>query len=427
MTGAGFRTRLRAHSPNIPEARVTYLAQARGGILPTMPAIPSNGRIYLRHDDGLIALRESPYDAEELLQSLVADYPDLLAGEQMDPVEPRRWLLIDREVGIEDAPDAASRWSLDHLFVDQDGTPTLIEVKRSSDTRIRREVAGQMLDYAANLSRHWAADEIRRRFEMRCERERIDSHAAVVAMRLPGTAPDTVSADVVDAFWAEVAERLVARRLRLLFVADVIPMELQAIIEFLNEGLTHIEVLGVEVKQYVGEGRQTIVPRVIGRTAAADGVKRTAGSRPTYTWAASDFRAAAYESSPEAGRLVDAALAWLDRSGIPVDIGRGQGGPLYLPAKAADGRWIRIASISSAGRVELTIVSAKEVPPFDRPEARVELLRSFEQALDTSLPVDVAVRATWTSVATSQVAGSGRLERLFAVIEAASRRMRAGE
>jgi hypothetical protein len=28
--------------------------------------------------------------------------------------------------------------------------PTLLEVKRSSDTRIRREVVGQMLDYAAN-------------------------------------------------------------------------------------------------------------------------------------------------------------------------------------------------------------------------------------------------------------------------------------
>jgi hypothetical protein len=33
---------------------------------------------------------------------------------------------------------------------DQNAVPTLVEVKRSSDTRIRREVVGQMLDYAAN-------------------------------------------------------------------------------------------------------------------------------------------------------------------------------------------------------------------------------------------------------------------------------------
>lgn len=29
----------------------------------------------------------------------------------------------------------ASRFSLDHLFIDQDGIPTLVEVKRSTDTR----------------------------------------------------------------------------------------------------------------------------------------------------------------------------------------------------------------------------------------------------------------------------------------------------
>src|SRR5262249_3604083 len=31
-------------------------------------------------------------------------------------------------------------WSVDHLFLDQDAVRTLVEVKRGSDTRIRREV-----------------------------------------------------------------------------------------------------------------------------------------------------------------------------------------------------------------------------------------------------------------------------------------------
>jgi len=34
--------------------------------------------------------------------------------------------------------------------LDQDAIPTIVEVKRSTDTRIRREVVGQMLGYAAN-------------------------------------------------------------------------------------------------------------------------------------------------------------------------------------------------------------------------------------------------------------------------------------
>jgi hypothetical protein len=74
-------------------------------------------------------------------------------------------------LGVPDDVDAANRWSLDHLFVDQDGIPTLVEVKRGADTRVRREVVGQMLDYAANAVVHWPIDAIRVAFEQRCERD----------------------------------------------------------------------------------------------------------------------------------------------------------------------------------------------------------------------------------------------------------------
>ena len=60
------------------------------------------------------------------------------------------------------------RWSIDHLFLEQDAIPTLVEVKRSSDTRIRREVVGQMLDYAANGVRYWADGALRQLFERTC-------------------------------------------------------------------------------------------------------------------------------------------------------------------------------------------------------------------------------------------------------------------
>lgn len=52
-----------------------------------------------------------------------------------------------------------SRWSLDHLVVDQDAVPTFVEVKRASDTRARREVMAQMLDYAAKGSAFWTPDQ----------------------------------------------------------------------------------------------------------------------------------------------------------------------------------------------------------------------------------------------------------------------------
>ena len=133
------------------------------------------GRIYLLDGESkLIAMEESPYDSETLLQKLLADHPDLLAGDQIDVEEPRRWLLVSREMAVPGEQDGAGRWSLDHLFLDQDAIPTLIEVKRSSDTRIRREVIGQMLDYAADAVAYWPVEEIRARFERRCEEEKLE-------------------------------------------------------------------------------------------------------------------------------------------------------------------------------------------------------------------------------------------------------------
>jgi len=57
--------------------------------------------IFLIHNNGqLVELREQAYDSEALLQELLANYPNLLAGDQIDPVQPRRWLLIAREAGV---------------------------------------------------------------------------------------------------------------------------------------------------------------------------------------------------------------------------------------------------------------------------------------------------------------------------------------
>ncbi len=49
---------------------------------------------------------------------------------------------------------ADNSWALgiDHLYVDAAGVPVLVEVKRSTDTRLSREVVAQMLDYAASAA-----------------------------------------------------------------------------------------------------------------------------------------------------------------------------------------------------------------------------------------------------------------------------------
>jgi hypothetical protein len=72
--------------------------------------------IYLLDKNGeLIRLTESSYDSEAVLQELLAKYPDLLPGEQINSASPRKWLFIAREVGVPCAEEGADRWSLEGI------------------------------------------------------------------------------------------------------------------------------------------------------------------------------------------------------------------------------------------------------------------------------------------------------------------------
>jgi hypothetical protein len=218
--------------------------------------------IFLRQGDELVEMAEQPYELENRLQELLARHPNLLAGDQIDPESPRRWLLVARELALASDEAGAGRWSVDHLFLDQDGVPTIVEVKRGADTRIRREVVGQMLEYAANAVTYWQVDALRTSFETSAQRDGREPQEELVRLL------DDPNADA-DQFWEHVKTNLQAGRLRLVFVSDSIPTELQRMVEFLNERMTPTEVIAVEIKQYVGDGHETLVPRVVGQTAQA--------------------------------------------------------------------------------------------------------------------------------------------------------------
>src|ERR1700753_2162822 len=98
----------------------------------------------LTKDGGLTPMKATQFLLETDFQRLLEDYPELLSGELIDPDNPRKWLLVAREIAVPGEEDGTGIWSADHLFLDQDGIPTIVEVKRQSDTRLRREVVAQM-------------------------------------------------------------------------------------------------------------------------------------------------------------------------------------------------------------------------------------------------------------------------------------------
>ena len=333
--------------------------------------------IFLIQGESLQELKAEAYDSEDLLQELLELHPNLIAGSQIDSDNPRRWLLITREMGVPGEEGGNNRWSVDHLFLDQEGVPTLVEVKRASDTRIRREVVGQMLDYAANALAYWPLEEIRGRFMARCTGEGIDPDKEL------GTFLED-SADI-EWFWPAVKTNLQAGKVRLLFVADKIPVELRLIVEFLNAQMDPAEVLALEIKQYVGEGIKTLVPRVLGQSAEAQN-KRAGGRTPRQWDKESFFAQLMSEKGEEIASVAQAVFDWASTHGLPIKWGTGQATGSFGVSENKSG--VRLLYVWTNGKITVPLALMKSKPPFSNLNLLQEFCDRLNQVQGVSLGKD---------------------------------------
>lgn len=372
--------------------------------------------IFLRRGDDLIPMRKTEYDSEKNLQELLARYPDLLAGEQINPDEPCRWLLISREQSVPSADGTRGELYVDHLFVDQAGVPTLIEAKQSGNPELRRSVIGQMLDYASRAVAHWSADRLADRFRERCRQEGLDDEEELRRLLR------TVAAEPIDApaFWRSVETKLRAGELRLIFVAGRIPDELRLVVEFLNAQMQFAEVLAVEIPQFVGEDLQTLVPRVYGMTAEARTRKRSSGgggaSVPADDWTESDFLAHIEQThGSEAARAATALVDGCKHAGGGVIGGAYALIPTWPivanPSIKRNSDWVWPFYILDNGMVAVVWQYMK--PPFDQDAKRRELVARLNAIQGVSLAPD-AIRGRPAFPLTA-LALTGNLNRLLEV------------
>ena len=191
---------------------------------------------------------------EDALQTLLERHPEIIPGKQIDPgaEEPPRFFLLRREMPV-------SGWSLDHLFVDQRGVLTLVEAKLIQNPESRRDVIGQIIEYAANAMELWAHGKLRQYATIYYADRGRDLDAAL---------REKFGEDLdVDVFWAQVDENLTDGRLRLIIAGDQIRNEVRRMIEYLNAEMHRVEVLGLELKCYgKDDGSLILVPRIIGQT-----------------------------------------------------------------------------------------------------------------------------------------------------------------
>ena len=149
---------------------------------------------------------------------------------------------------------------IDSLFVTRFGGLVVVECKLWRNPQARREVVGQIFDYAKELA-SWDYADLQREVSIARGERGTNALFGLVAARYP----DTDEAAFVDA----VTRNLVRGRLMLLLAGDGIHESTESIVEYVGRyaGL-HLIFGLVEIAGYeMPDGRLLVQPRVLARTA----------------------------------------------------------------------------------------------------------------------------------------------------------------
>ena len=196
------------------------------------------------------------YALETELQVILAAHPHLIPGVSEGAVSCREFVSAGGHADL--------------VVVDVDGTVTLVECKLAKNPEIRREIVGQMFDYASSLWKMSVAD-----FDARWRARNRESLF------------QEISEDDFDLKEA-VAANLAEGRFRIVLAVDAINSDLKRMVEYLNamSGPT-TSVIAVEYTRLSHGDIEILLPRTFGQELAE--VKATV-ARPRDEWPAEKFR-----------------------------------------------------------------------------------------------------------------------------------------
>ncbi len=188
---------------------------------------------------------------EATLQKLLFDHPECLPIAAIDPSYGSP-VAVCRELSL-------PAGSIDALYVNALGRLTLCEFKLWRNPQARREVIGQILDYAAALA-SWSYEDLQRQVSLALGGEGSNVLYGLVS----GRHPDVVEAEFVD----NVTRHLRRGEFLLLVIGDGIRERAEKIVDFVqsHSGL-HFNLALVEAALYSdGVDRLIVQPRVLART-----------------------------------------------------------------------------------------------------------------------------------------------------------------
>jgi hypothetical protein len=171
------------------------------------------------------------YELENALQDLLSTHPSLIPGVSADARTAR-----EMQSGVGPA---------DVVAVDSDGALTIVECKLAANQEARREIIGQVFDYAAQLSK-MPIEEFEARWNKRASS--------------PLFSPDDATAR------AALATNLAEGRFRMVLAVDQVNSTLRSIVEFISSTLRpETSLLVVEYRRWRDGSQEFLVPQMYGQ------------------------------------------------------------------------------------------------------------------------------------------------------------------
>ena len=201
-------------------------------------------KILVRDARGVRALEEG-FASEEELQQFLKEHSDLMPLEEIE-LNAAPLLCIGWEVGLASGAE-------DILYIDETGLLTVVETKLRKNPEARREVVGQILEYAAQMATWTSADVERQaeRFFAGPEAPKVQANFSLEkAMGTFLQSHGTGAGFSYEDFLQRVQTNIERGHFRLVIAIDEPPEPLLRTVEFVNRFSERFEIFLVQLKRF---------------------------------------------------------------------------------------------------------------------------------------------------------------------------------
>ncbi len=200
-------------------------------------------KILLIDGETVKALDEADFGEESKLQDYLEKYPSLVPPEDVMEEAPEL-ICIGKEVTV--PPSCA----MELLFTDKNGLLTIVETKLVSNPQIRREVVGQVIEYASYVSQ-WTAEKV---YEIANAHVREDFDSFMLN-KYPDFSPEE--------FRVNIEQNLRDGKIRLIVAVDKLIEPLRQLVTFLNSH-SDLKILLLEVSSFGKTKEKVLAPKIFG-------------------------------------------------------------------------------------------------------------------------------------------------------------------